>query len=213
MIELNDVGRTFGGVEALAGVSLRIEQGARVAVTGPSGSGKTTLLRLIAGLEVPDSGEIRIGGRIVSRAGWIHPPHLRGIGYVFQKPCLWPHMTVAQNVSFALGARARGERQRRLEDVLALTGLTELAGRRPGELSGGQERRAALARAIAPKPEILLMDEPLTNLDGAATNAMLDLILRTVNESACTLVYVTHDMAEASALAARTILIESGRVK
>lgn len=212
MIELDDIGRTFGGVQALAGITMRVGKGERCLVLGPSGSGKTTLLRLIAGLEIPDHGVIRIGGREVSRVGWGLSPHLRGIGFVFQKPCLWPHMTVMQNVLFAIAALPVTERQTRLEEALALTGLTALAKRYPSELSVGQERRAALARAIAARPRILLMDEPLTNLDAEAKSSMLELISSTANQHGCTLVYVTHEMGEVEALSGNVVRIEQGRL-
>ena len=212
MIELKDIGRTFGAVQALAGISMRIADGARLAVLGPSGGGKTTLLRLIAGLDIPDTGEIRIDDAVVSRVGWVRPPHLRAIGFVFQKPCLWPHMTVAQNVLFAIAALSRPERQNRLDDVLGMTGLAQLAGRFPGELSGGEERRAALARAIATRPRILLMDEPLTNLDPDARNAMLQLIGSTADRHKSTLVYVTHDRSEADAVASEIVRLDRGRL-
>ncbi|MCX7019424.1 MAG: ATP-binding cassette domain-containing protein [bacterium] len=206
------MGRRFGSVQALANVSLRIEKAAKLAVLGASGSGKTTLLRLIAGLDIPDSGEIRIDDRVVSRPGWVQSPHLRGIGFVFQKPCLWPHMTVAQNVLFAIAAVPQPERQTRLDSVLSRVGLSDLAGRYPSELSGGQERRAALARAIAPQPRILLMDEPLTNLDPQAKSAMLELISSTANQHRCTLVYVTHERSEADAVSGGIVMLEQGRL-
>jgi iron(III) transport system ATP-binding protein len=212
MIELKDISRAFGTVQALDGISMKIADAARLGVLGASGSGKTTLLRLIAGLETPDSGEISMDGRVVSRVGWVLPPHLRGMGFVFQKPCLWPHMTVVQNVLFAIAALPKAERQSRLETVLALTGLTDLGKRYPCELSGGEERRVALARAIAPRPSILLMDEPLTNLDPDATSAMLDLIFSTTKQQRCTLVYVTHEESEADAVSDEIVRIERGRL-
>ena len=212
MIELTDIGRSFGQVHALAGVTMRIGPAARLAVLGASGSGKTTLLRLIAGLEIPDSGEIRMDGRVVSRAGWALEPHLRDIGFVFQKPCLWPHMTVAQNVDFAIAGVPKTERRARLDSVLETTGLADLGGRYPSELSGGQERRVALARAIVRQPRNLLMDEPLTSLDSEAKGEMLELVSRTVKLHGCTLVYVTHDKAEADALADETVLLRDGRL-
>ncbi|PKO18112.1 ABC transporter substrate-binding protein [candidate division BRC1 bacterium HGW-BRC1-1] len=212
MIELMDIGRIFGTVRALDGVTLRIETGARLALLGASGSGKTTLLRLIAGLDLPDSGEISMDGRVVSRAGWALEPHRRGIGFVFQKPCLWPHMTVAQNVDFAIAGVPKAERRARLGAVLETTGLADLAGRYPSELSGGQERRVALARAMVGQPQILLMDEPLTSLDPEAKGEMLELVSRTVKQHSCTLVYVTHEKAEADALANETLLLQAGRL-
>lgn len=212
MIELNNVSKRFGSVLVLDDISLAIAKGSRLAVVGASGSGKTTLLRLIAGLDLPDAGEIRMGGSLVSDSRRALAPHLRGIGFAFQKPCLWPHMTVAQNVLFPIESLSRSARRNRLEETLLLTGLTELAGRYPAELSGGQERRVAIARAMAAQPSILLMDEPLTNLDADAKHDFLSLVLKTVTNIGCTLIYVTHEMTELKSIVNEVVMIEKGRL-
>ena len=213
MIVVDRVTRSYGNFKAVAEVSFELLEGEAVVILGPSGSGKTTLLRLIAGLEVPDGGEIYINGNLVSRKGWVLPPHLRGIGFVFQTPALWPHMTVAQNILFGLHRLKRQEARARLQEVLEQTGLTELAGRYPDQISGGQARRAALARSIAPRPRYLLMDEPLTNLDAGTKQEMLALIKKAAGEAASSLVYVTHDVWEAEQVGQRKLVLERGRLR
>jgi iron(III) transport system ATP-binding protein len=208
MIDLKHLSRSFGPVRAVDDVSLSIAGGDVVVVQGPSGGGKTTLLRLVAGLELPDAGEILLDGERVSAAGWATAPHTRGIGIVFQRSALWPHMTVAQNVCFAMSPdgnpRGRFARQgrawdtaSRLELLLGQTSLAGLAGRYPAQLSGGEARRVALARALAARPQRLLLDEPLTNLDPELKSQLLDTILHHVQETGATLLYVTHDGEEA----------------
>jgi len=149
VIVVEGVTRTVGETTLVRDVSFAVGRGEALALIGPSGSGKTTVLRLIAGLDVPTAGRILIDGQIASEAGWACAPHLRGIGMVFQKPSLWPHMTVVQNVAFGLGGQPRREVERRLEEVLHLTRLVGLESRRPHHLSGGEAQRAALARAIS----------------------------------------------------------------
>ncbi len=212
MIELRAVTRRFRDTVAVDGVSFTLAEASTVAILGPSGSGKTTVLRLIAGLEEPDEGELLIGGEVVSRPGLVVPPHMRGMGFVFQQPALWPHMTVARNVAFGLGDLPRTQARERLAEVLAQTALTDLRDRLPAQLSGGQARRVALARALAPRPAWLLMDEPLTNLDGESRSQMLALIEQIVAGSETGLVYVTHDESEAARLAPRVLRMDAGHV-
>ena len=206
MIELRDMTKHFGDTVALEGVSMTLARGESLSVLGPSGSGKTTLLRLIAGLEMPDRGQVLLGDEVVSRPGWVMPPHLRGMGFVFQQPALWPHMTVARNVAFGLG----GPADARLDEVLEQAGLTALRDRLPGELSGGEARRVALARALAPQPNWLLLDEPLTNLDAEAKDEMLDLIGAVARDTGAGLIYVTHDETEATLIATRIVRLRDG---
>jgi ABC-type sugar transport system ATPase subunit len=175
---------------------------------GPSGCGKSTALLLIAGLTPPDSGDIRIEGKIVSAVRRIVvPPQLRGVAMVFQDLALWPHMTVADNVAFGLRARRvpAAERKRRIGKIANLVGLGNCLNVGPGELSGGEQQRVALARALALEPRILLMDEPLSNLDAVLGGRLRREILRLHAELAFTLVYVTHSHDEAKEIGTRTI--------
>lgn len=212
MIEVRAVVKHFGEVTALDGVSLELERGASLGVLGASGSGKTTLLRIIAGLELPDHGEVLMDGRTVSRPGWGMAPHRRGLGFVFQSPALWPHMTVAGNISFGLNGLAAAEAQTRLAQIIKDTGLCGLERRYPAQLSGGQARRVALARALAPRPHWLLMDEPLTNLDGDARDGLLALVRRMATDSGAGLIYVTHDEGEIERLACPALRLSEGRL-
>jgi ABC-type Fe3+/spermidine/putrescine transport system ATPase subunit len=206
--------KAFGDVRVLDGLSMTVEAGRSVAILGPSGSGKTTLLRLLAGLELPDDGEIRVDTAVLSRPGWALEPHRRGMGMVFQYSALWPHMTVAQNIQFGLQHLPKAEARRRLGELLAGLGLAELGQRFPDQISGGQARRVALARALAPSPQWLLLDEPLTNLDAALKESLLELILARTAESGTAMIYVTHDEAEAARIAPSSDIrvLEAGRL-
>ncbi len=212
MIVLEAVTKLFGEVWAVREVSFEVAAGESVALVGPSGSGKSTLLRLIAGLEVPDGGRIWLDGKVVGARGWSASPHRRCLGMVFQRPALWPHLTVLQNIRFGLGGLPRPEVEKRLRETIGLTCLEGLEGRYPDQLSGGEAQRAALARALAPKPSLLLLDEPLANLDPELGQKMIDLILQARIETGTTMLYVTHDPIEASALTDRTIRLRRGRV-
>jgi ABC-type Fe3+/spermidine/putrescine transport system ATPase subunit len=212
VISLRAVSKSFGTVRAVESVSLDAEQGEIVVLQGPSGGGKTTLLRLIAGLEVPDEGEIWLDGRRFSAPQQCEAPHSRGIGMVFQRSALWPHMTVAGNIRFVLGGDARQEAGARLSQLLEALELGTLASRYPSEISGGQARRAALARALAPKPRRLLLDEPLTSLDPALRGSALRTIVQQVAETGATLLYVTHDEEEAGLVKGRMVRMDHGRL-
>ncbi len=210
-LSLEGVTRRFGPTTAVDRVSLEIADGSFVALLGPSGCGKTTLLRLIAGFETPDEGRIAIGGDDVTGL----PPEARDLGMVFQSYALWPHMTVAENVGFAkaLWTLPKPEAGRRIEAALDLVGLAGYARRRPAELSGGQRQRVALARCFAKRPRVVLLDEPLANLDAHLREAMLVEFRRFHRETAATFVYVTHDQAEAMALADRIAVMNGGRLE
>jgi len=214
-IELRDVSKRFGSAPAVADLSLRVASGAFLALLGPSGCGKTTLLRLIAGLERPDGGTIRIGGRVVADEHTFVEPEDRGLGMVFQSYALWPHMSVAGNVGFGLQGRglARAEQRRRASEALALVGLEAEAARRPHELSGGQRQRVALARSLALRPELILLDEPLANLDAGLRAAMGAEFRRIHRETGTTFVFVTHDQNEAMALASAIAVLDRGRLE
>src|SRR3989337_138538 len=197
---LRGVSKRLGEVKAVESVWLDLQAGSRTAIIGPSGSGKTTLLRLIAGLEMPDGGEVWLGETLASRPGFLLPPRQRGVGFVFQSSALWPHLTVAQNIAFGLDGLAKSDRRHVVSRLLDQLGLSGLGGRYPSQLSGGQARRAALARTLAPRPAITLLDEPLTHMEAELKAQVLEVILNAVAETGSTLVYVTHDLEEAEQL-------------
>jgi iron(III) transport system ATP-binding protein len=207
--------RHFGTTRAVDAVTLEIVDGEFFALLGPSGCGKTTLLRMVAGFETPDAGTVRLGDQVVGRPGFALPPEKRRIGMVFQSYALWPHMSVADNVAFALKVRkvAAAERTRRVREALALVGLEDMGWRRPHELSGGQRQRVALARCLAMRPDVVLLDEPLANLDVHLREAMQQEFARFHKEIGATFIYVTHDQAEALALADRVAVMDAGRVE
>ncbi len=213
-ITLQAVSFAFAETPILDRFTLHIEPGRIVALLGPSGCGKSTLLRLLAGLSVPASGEIRFGDRLVARAGWGLPPEQRDIGMVFQDYALWPHMSVAQNVAFPLRMRgvSRSERERRVSEALARVGLNGFAERKPSGLSGGQQQRVALARAIVAAPRVLLFDEPLSNLDSELRESLCGEMSRLLRQLGITALYVTHDRREAELLADQIVYLSAGRV-
>ena len=204
------------GRPAVDDVSFRIAAGEIVVLLGPSGCGKTTTLRCIAGLEQPTAGTISIGGdEVAAPERGVHvPPRLRNIGMVFQSYAVWPHMTVTQNVAFPLRHRkvARDEMDRRVARVLELVGLTEYAARPVTQLSGGQMQRVALARALVYEPRILLLDEPLSNLDAKLRLRLRDELRRIIKAAKVTALYVTHDQSEAVVLGDRIGVMENGKL-
>lgn len=210
MLELDEVTKRYSGSKAVDGVSVSINAGEFVTLLGPSGSGKTTCLRIIAGMISPDEGRLRIAGRDVSRT----PMNKRNIGMVFQNYSLFPHMTVAQNVAYPLRVRGGDRRgaQTAIEQALSLVRLEGFGGRRPDQLSGGQQQRVALARALVFKPDVLLLDEPLSALDRVLREGM-QLELRRIHESTgTTMVCVTHDRSEALTMSDRIIVLRDGKI-
>ena len=207
-IACHQLTKHFGNVPAVRAASFSLESGAFMALLGPSGCGKTTILRMIAGLETPESGTITICGRVVSGSTRTVPAHERRVGMVFQDYALFPHMTVEKNVAYGL---ARGsEKSIRVNEVLDLVGLTGLHQRYPHEISGGQQQRVALARALAPQPDILLLDEPFSNLDIALRTQVREDIRRILHEAGVTAILVTHDQDEAMSLASQIALMFDG---
>lgn len=204
--------RAMDAARAVDTVSFSLPDQTCLVISGHSGSGKTTLLRLIAGLEVPDTGRILFNDRIASTPGWVLPPHQRQVGFLFQTPVLWPHLTVYQNISFGLGDWDRRAAKQRMDEILEQTKLTALAGRHPHQLSGGEARRVSLARALAPKPACLLLDEPLTHLDPDLKAEMLTLILETARSVGASLIYVTHDATEGQLVSNWTGCMSHGRL-
>jgi len=207
--------KRFGDVAAVAGLDLTVRPGELVALLGPSGCGKTTTLRLVAGFMAPDAGEIRVGDRVLSSPGTVIPPERRRMAMIFQSYALWPHMTVAQNVAYGLrfGGTPRGERDGKIEEILRAVQLSGYGARYPGELSGGQQQRVAVARALVVEPEILLLDEPLSNLDASLREEMRFEIRRLHERFGITTLYVTHDQAEAMVISDRAAVIRNGRVE
>jgi ABC-type Fe3+/spermidine/putrescine transport system ATPase subunit len=216
IVKLQSISKSYGGIPALKKVSLEIEEGERIVILGPSGCGKTTFLRMVAGFLAPDSGSLSIEGEIVARDGRIvKPPEQRGLGMVFQDLALWPHLSVKGNIDFGLKAKGlpRKERQQRIREMLDLVGLAGQEHRKPSDLSGGQQQRVALARALVLEPRILLMDEPLSSLDQELNIRMRKEILRLQKKSGVTLLYVTHNPAEASDIATQIISMKNGRIE
>jgi len=209
-IAIREVVKRFGAVTAVDRADLSVRDGELFTLLGPSGCGKTTLLRLVAGFYQPDAGEIRFGDRLVSGL----PPYERNIGMVFQNYALWPHMTVAANVAYGLKLRKLGgaEVAARLAEGLRKVNLTGYESRYPGQLSGGQQQRVALARALVLNPDILLLDEPLSNLDAKIRVQVRAEIRKLQQELGITTLYVTHDQEEALSLSDRVAVMKDGRV-
>ena len=210
-IELQHVTKVFSGdVVALDDVSLRIEDGEFIALVGPSGCGKSTLLRALAGLEEVTAGEISIDGRDVTDLA----PRHRDVAMVFQSYALYPHMTVRENLGYGLKVRrtAKGEVRERVDEIARMLGLDELLDRKPAQLSGGQRQRVAMGRAIARRPKVFLMDEPLSNLDAKLRVGMRASLAQLHRQLATTTVYVTHDQVEAMTLGQRVAVMRDGRI-
>ncbi|WP_136684262.1 ABC transporter ATP-binding protein [Falsirhodobacter xinxiangensis] len=213
-IELTDITKSYGGPAAVGGVTLRVEDGDFMCLLGPSGCGKTTMLRMLAGLETATAGRIAIGNRVVDcpATGVFVGPEKRKLGLVFQSYALWPHMTVARNIEFGLRLRKIPAAQMRAEvaEVMEKLSIAKYADRYPSQLSGGQQQRVALARMLAVRPDVLLLDEPLSNLDAALRLEMRAELRRIHEEFRTTIVFVTHDQWEAMTLATRIAVMKDG---
>jgi ABC-type sugar transport system ATPase subunit len=210
-VRLTQVAKVYpGGVRAADGVTLSVADGECLAVVGPSGCGKTTLLRLIAGLEAPTAGEVRVGGRDVGTLA----PQARDVAIVFQAPALYPQLTAFENLAFGLRVRKAdpAEVDRRVKEVAGLLGITELLGRLPHELSGGQQQRVALGRALVRRPAVLLLDEPLAHLDAPLKARVRQEVVRARRQFGITSVWVTHDPDEAAGVGDRVAEMDAGRV-
>ena len=212
---LRNVSRAFGSVTAVDDFSLALEQGEFVSLLGPSGCGKTTTLRVIAGFLDPTQGTIEMDGEVISSPGSSRPPEKRGMSMIFQSYAIWPNMTVAENVAFGLQVRrcSRAETRAKVEQILDVVQMRHLRDRYPAELSGGQQQRVALARAIVAQTAVLLLDEPLSNLDANLREEMRYEIRRLHDEFHITTVYVTHDQAEAMVTSDRIAVMNQGRVE
>lgn len=214
-LELEGLEKKYGDLTVVKSINLAVEKGQLVCLLGPSGCGKTTTLRLVAGFVGASGGEIRVGGKVVSSASSTVAPENRNMSMIFQSYALWPHMTVFQNVAYGLRLRKNPEEEvnRRVREILTTTQLLPLEKRYPGELSGGQQQRVSLARALVVKPEILLLDEPLSNLDANLREEMRFEIRRLHDEFKYTTVYVTHDQSEAMTTADVIVVMNNGYIE
>jgi len=215
ILELNHIVKRFGSVTAVDGVDLKVEEGEFIVLLGPSGCGKTTILRMVAGFTPLDEGTISVMGKEVSSPSQMVPPNLRSMSMVFQSYAVWPHMTVYENVAYGLKLKkvARAERRERVMETLSMVKMEQYAKRYSHELSGGQQQRVALARALVVNPTILLLDEPLSNLDAKLRLEMRVEIKELQRRFKYTSIYVTHDQAEAMVLGDRVILLKEGKIR
>ena len=207
-ITCRDVSKRFDSIRALDGFMIDVENGLILSLLGPSGSGKTTALRVIAGFAIPDSGSVTIGGRVIVDQKTFIPPEKRRVGMVFQDYALFPHMTVANNVGYGI----REGKAERVQRVLTLVGLLDMAERMPHELSGGEQQRVALARALAPRPDVILLDEPFSNLDATLRVRMRRDVRRILKWAGATAIFVTHDQEEALAMADTVAVMRKGTI-
>ena len=207
-IRCQELSKKFGEVQAVDGVNLTLHEGRFLALLGPSGCGKTTTLRLLAGFEPPDTGKIEIGQQIVSGQGVFVPPEQRSVGMVFQEYALFPHMSVADNVAFGIPKRI--DKKERVHETLRMVGLADAMKRMPYELSGGQQQRVALARALAPQPQLILLDEPFSNLDAGLRSQVRAEVRQILRQAQATVIFVTHDQEEALSLADEVAVMIEG---
>lgn len=211
MLQIIDVHKAFGGRPVLRGLTLDVHEGEIIALLGASGSGKSTLLRLIAGLDTPDSGDLRLGGASLLTV----PVHARGFGLMFQDFALFPHFNVLRNVAFGLRMRGLPNREADAQAALALArvGLADFALRDPADLSGGEKQRVALARSLAPQPSLLMLDEPLASLDAALRDRLVEELRAIIRSAGLTAIYVTHDQREAFSIADRLGVLHEGQIE
>jgi len=214
-VACGSLSKRFGDVAALRDVTCAAPAGGVLLVLGPSGAGKTTLLRLIAGLERPDAGTVRIGDETVTGPGVLVAPHRRGVAFVFQRPTLWPHLTAVENVALALVGRGlrRRERRHRAAAMLDSLAMADRARAHPATLSGGERQRVGLARALVVQPKVLLLDEPFASLDVDLRKGLVETLARLKSEHGVTMLWVTHRSEEALALADRLVLLRDGAVE
>ena len=215
IVQISNVNKHFGAHHALKDISFSIDEGQFVTFLGPSGCGKTTTLRLIAGFLQPDTGEVRSKGQVLSTPKFAIPPEERHMGMVFQNYAIWPHMSVFENVAFGLNLKRTDKRTlaSRVEAILDTVGLSGLGNRHPGQLSGGQQQRVALARSLVVEPSILLLDEPLSNLDAKLREHMRSELKALQRRTGITFIYVTHDQTEALSLSDKVIVFQNGVVQ
>jgi len=211
-LEVADVSKSYGATPAVRSLDLSVEQGEILALIGPSGCGKSTLLRLVAGLERPDAGIVRVGGDVVAGPSWV-PPERRRVGLVFQEHALFPHLRVSDNIRFGLDGRPRAEQDARVLEVLELVHLAHVVDRYPHELSGGEQQRVALARALAPRPAVVLLDEPFSSLDESLRARVRTDTVDVLRATGTTAVLVTHDQTEALTVGDRIGVMREGVIE
>jgi iron(III) transport system ATP-binding protein len=209
-IQCREISKKFGQVQAVDRVNLALAKGQFLALLGPSGCGKTTTLRLLAGFEAVDDGSINIGGRVVNGPGVFTPPEKRSVGLVFQEYALFPHLNVADNIAYGLPKGV--DKKQRVAEVLELVGLPDVNRRMPFELSGGQQQRVALARALAPNPQLILLDEPFSNLDTGLRIQLRAEVRQILRQAGATVIFVTHDQEEAFSLADEVAVMIDGQL-
>jgi iron(III) transport system ATP-binding protein len=212
VLELDGLRKSYGTETVVEGLSLSVREGEILTLLGPSGCGKTTTLRLIAGLERPDGGAVRLNGESMSGSSFVAPEN-RGVGVVFQEFALFPHLTARENVAFGLKDRPDGEVESRVDDLLELVDLAGQGDSYPDQLSGGQQQRVALARSLAPEPDILLLDEPFSNLDVDLRVEMREEVRKIIKRTGVTAVSVTHDQEEALSISDRVAVMNDGRIE
>jgi iron(III) transport system ATP-binding protein len=213
VLELEDVTRTFGSETAVEDLSLTVREGELLTLLGPSGCGKTTTLRLLAGLERPDEGAIHVRGDLVAAQDTLVQPEERDIGLIFQDFALFPHLSVGNNIAFGIQERPDDEIDGRVEELLDLVNLSGYRDHSPDSLSGGQRQRVALARSLAPEPDVLLLDEPFSNLDVGLRKEMREEVRRILMEAGVTAISVTHDQEEALSISDRVAVMNDGRLE
>jgi len=213
VLEIEGATKAFGPETAVEALDLQVREGELLTLLGPSGCGKTTTLRMLAGLERPTEGTVRLRGEAVAGEGRFVPPEERDVGIVFQDFALFPHLTVAENVAFGLTDRDREASAARVEELLDLVDLSEFGDRHPDQLSGGQQQRVALARSLAPEPEIILLDEPFSNLDVRLRVEMREEVRRILKEAGVTAISVTHDQEEALSISDRVAVMNDGVIE
>ncbi|QLD88000.1 ABC transporter ATP-binding protein [Natronomonas salina] len=212
VLELDGVGKSYDGTAVIQDLSISVQDGELLTLLGPSGCGKTTTLRLVAGLERPDEGTVRLDGQPVSGDDFVVPEE-RDVGVVFQEFALFPHLTARENVAFGIQEWPADERERRVDDLLELVGLVDHGDKPPGELSGGQQQRVALARSLAPEPSLLLLDEPFSNLDVDLRVEMREEVREILKEAGVTAISVTHDQEEAMSISDRVAVMHDGQIE
>lgn len=212
LLEINEVSKHYGSFRALDGISFDMKEGEIISVLGPSGCGKSTLLQLVAGLSKPDGGTIKLGGSVIASPNVMLPPEKRGINMVFQDYALWPHMNVGDNIAYGLHRMSRQEKKERVGELLKLMRLDGLETRLPPQLSGGQQQRVAIARALATRPKLILLDEPLSNLDMRLRIEMRTEMAYLFRRLGTSVFHVTHDPEEAFSMADRLLIMRKGNI-